>query len=85
MTARNCLSCANRVKSDYGAAGSDFWRCTAVIVMPEFVLHHLREGKPSPMRLMNLNLFREGAPTYPGLQRDCPLHTDPLPISSPKE
>lgn len=75
MCSKNCLTCANREKSDYGAEGSDFWRCIAPAILPEFVVHHGRHHYrlDTPMRLVNLNLFRDPAPTAPGLKRDCPL------------
>lgn len=75
MTA-TCPNCANRVKADYGADGSDFWSCTAVPILPEFVLsqHRAARDLDQPMRLINLNLFADGAPTAPGLNaRSCPL------------
>lgn len=80
--ASTCPNCANRVKADYGAPGSDFWRCTAEPVLPEFVLqqHHAARDPDAVMRLINLRLFDADAPTGPRLNvRSCPLFT-PHPI-----
>lgn len=71
-----CPSCSHKEKADYGAPGSNFYRCTVEIVLPEFVTTDLQRGadRAYVMRLINLRLFDEGEPTAPGLNaRKCPL------------
>lgn len=71
---KNCLTCANRVKSSASmdTNGGDFWDCTAVPVLPEFAGHQLRfEGRGMSI---NLNSFRDGHPCQAyQLARDCGL------------
>lgn len=74
---RTCPTCANKQKIDYGAEGSDFYRCTAAPIVPEFVMTseaaRMRDVG-NAMRLVNLALFADHTLTAPGLNaRRCPL------------
>jgi hypothetical protein len=74
-SSRNCPTCCNRIKVD-GFDGNpnglgDFWRCTAVPLVPAFTGQFLYGGD---QQLVNLGSFKPGHPCaeYQNA-KSCPL------------
>jgi len=72
---RNCLTCSKKVRLPNmpNENGGDFYRCTAMIIVPPFGMHY---ALSNVQRMVNVEMFRPDHPCHEwATKQDCPLHS----------